>query len=385
MNRRTDPWLISIVATLIVLGMVMVYSASAVVVGEATGDPARYFTRQLAAVVAGLALCAASMVTPTRVLRRYRWAFYSACVVGLVLTYVPGVQHRANGAARWIGFGSVNVQPSEFAKIAILMCLAHRLERYRAHIEDWREWTLSLSLLLAPAVLTLGQPDFGTTTILVGLCGVMLFVAGMRLSHIAALGGVTLAVGIPVMLMESYRLRRLTSFTDPWAAMDAEGYHIIQSWIAMHSGGLWGQGLGNSMAKLHFLPEPWTDFIGSVIAEELGLMGVLAVIVLYALLVWRGMHIARHARDAFGMYLAATLSAMIGFEAFFNLAVIMGLVPPKGLVLPFISYGASAMISHLWVVGILLTIAAESDEAPVEAGWPNRRMVGPQPADLALN
>jgi cell division protein FtsW len=140
----------------------------------------------------------------------------------------------------------------------------------------------------------------------------------------------------------------------------------------MHSGGLWGQGLGNSMAKLHFLPEPWTDFIGAVVAEELGLMAMLAMLLLYTLLVWRGLHIARKARDAFSMYVASTLTLMIGLEALFNLGVIMGMLPPKGLVLPFISYGASAMISHLWIIGILLSIAAEAEDAPVQAGWPTQ-------------
>jgi cell division protein FtsW len=178
------------------------------------------------------------------------------------------------------------------------------------------------------------------------------------------------AVGIPVMQAQAYRLRRLTSFLDPWATANDEGYHTIQSWVAMHSGGLWGQGLGASMAKLHFLPEPWTDYISAVIAEELGLLALAAVIMLFVILVWRGIAIARRARDAFSMYLASTLAIMVGLEAFFNLAVVMGMVPPKGLVLPFISYGASAMISHLWIVGILLSISAEAQDTPVQSGWP---------------
>ena len=169
-----------------------------------------------------------------------------------------------------------------------------------------------------------------------------------------------------------YRMDRITSFTDPWAAQQAEGYHTIQSWVAMHSGGLWGQGLGNSMAKLHFLPEPWTDYIAAVIAEELGLLRLGIMIILFGIFVWRGLVIARRARDAFGMFLAATLTAMIGFEAFFNLAVVMGMVPPKGLVLPFISYGSSAMLANLWAVGVLLSIAAEGNEEALKKGWPLR-------------
>lgn len=380
MNRRTDPWLIAIVVMLVALGLVMVYSASAVVAVEEYGNELKYFSRQAVAVVAGIVVCVATAVTPTRVFRRYRAAFYTAAIIGLVMCFVPGLQYRANGAARWVGFGSVNVQPSEFAKVAVLLMLAHHLDRWRNQITDHRV-ILSAWLFPIPVMaLVVIEPDFGTTAIIAGLSAIMLFVAGMRPLHIGIAGVAGLVVGVPVLLVEQYRVQRLSSFLDPWAAMDGDGYHVIQSWIAMHSGGLWGQGLGNSMAKLHFLPEPWTDFIGAVIAEELGLVRLIAVIGLFGLFVWRGLHIARRARDAFGMYLAGTLTAMVGFEAFFNLAVVMGMVPPKGLVLPFVSYGASAMIAHLWAVGMLLSIAAETDAAEATEGWPDRRNAVPTAA-----
>ncbi|MDP6931582.1 MAG: FtsW/RodA/SpoVE family cell cycle protein, partial [Myxococcota bacterium] len=217
------------------------------------------------------------------------------------------------------------------------------------------------------------EPDFGTTLIIAGLCGVMMFIAGLRPAHIIFGLCAGIAAGIPLLLFEQYRVQRMVHFLDPWGDMNGEGYHVIQSWIAMHSGGLFGQGLGGSLAKLHFLPEPWTDFIASVLAEELGLVGLLSVIGLYSLLVWRGMYIARRARDPFGMLLAASLTTMIGLQAMFNLGVVMGVVPPKGLVLPFLSYGASALISHLWAVGILLSIASEADPKPIAEGWPRRK------------
>ena len=219
-----------------------------------------------------------------------------------------------------------------------------------------------------------------TTIIIAALCGLMFVIAGLRVPHMLAGGIAVSAVGIPVVVLEPYRVARLLGFLDPWAVENGTGHQVIQSWIAMHSGGLWGQGLGNSLAKLHYLPEPWTDFIGSVIAEELGLVSILSIILLFGLLAWRGFVVARKARDAFGLFLAATLSAMIGFEAFLNLAVITGLVPNTGLVLPFVSYGSSAMISHLWALGILLSIAAESDEVPASEGWPNRKGVLPPSA-----
>lgn len=372
MNRSIDFWLISVTALLVVLGLVMVYSASAVVAGEA-GDELRYFTRQLVAVGLGLGMAAATAFTPTHVMRRYRTLLYGACLAGLVLTYIPGIQYRANGAARWIGLGPVHLQPSEFAKIGILIAVAHFLDRYRGKLDDWRVVGTAAAIGLPAMALTIGQPDFGTTAIMGGLVAIMLFVAGLRPHHILAIGGVGSIAAVGLVMSAKYRMDRITSFTDPWASEEAEGYHTIQSWIAMHSGGLWGQGLGNSRSKLHFLPEPWTDYIAAVIAEELGLVRLAALVIMFGIFVWRGLTIARRARDAFGMYLAATLTAMIGFEAFFNMAVVMGLVPPKGLVLPFISYGSSAMLANLWAVGILLSIAAEGNTVDVADGWPARK------------
>ena len=380
MNKRIDPWLLALTGILMVLGLIMIYSASAVIAEEWSGDAMRYVKRQLIAIGVGGALCAATAVTPTRIMRRYRLVFYLACLTGLVLTFVPGIQHSAKGASRWIGFGSVNLQPSEFAKIAVLIMLAHFLDRWRGYISDWRV-LLSAALIPVPVLGAIVlQPDMTTTIIIAGLCGLMFVIAGLRVPHMLAGGIAVSAVGIPVVVLEPYRVARLLGFLDPWAVENGTGHQVIQSWIAMHSGGLWGQGLGNSLAKLHYLPEPWTDFIGSVIAEELGLVSILGIILLFGLLAWRGFVVARKARDAFGLFLAATLSAMIGFEAFLNLAVITGLVPNTGLVLPFVSYGSSAMISHLWALGILLSIAAESDEVPASEGWPNRKGVLPPSA-----
>ena len=347
----------------------MVYSASAMVAADWTGDEAQYVKRQLIAIVVGGVLCVGSAITPMRSFRCYRMLFYSAVVIGLCLVFVPGIGKSVNGASRWLGFGSANVQPSEFAKIAMLIMLADYLHRWRGYIEDPRVVLKSLAIPLPLMLLIIPEPDFGTTAIMGGLAAMMLFIAGVQFRHIIVTGIVGMAVGIPVMLNASYRVRRITSFLDPWENAQGDGYHTIQSWLAMHSGGLWGQGLGNSIAKLHFLPEPWTDYIAAVIAEELGFVRLVMVIALYGLFVWRGLYIARRARDAFSTYLAATITGMVGFEAFFNLGVIMGMLPPKGLVLPFLSYGATAMMSHLWAVGILLSIAAEANDTPIEKGW----------------
>jgi cell division protein FtsW len=364
MNRRSDPWLVLAVALLCILGLVMVYSASAVVAEEEAGSQFYFLTRQAIAAAVGLVACIATALTPMSLLRRWRHVLYGATIVMLILVFVPGIQHRANGAARWIGLGAFHIQPSAPGKIVVLALLADYLDRYRHNLHELGVLARA-ALIPAPIILLIVlEPDFGTTAIVTGLCLLMGFLAGVRWRHMITGGGAILAMAIPVLLMEQYRVRRLMSFTDPWAVEQGDGYHVIQSWIAMHSGGMWGQGLGNSLSKLRFLPEPWTDFVGSVLAEELGLVAMVGLIGLYGVVVWRGLTIARHARDAYGALLAATLTGMIGLEAAFNLGVITGLLPPKGLVLPFISYGATQLMAHLWAVGILLSIAAESQPAP---------------------
>lgn len=380
MNRYVDDWLAVVVSLLIALGLVMVFSASAVLVADEGGTGFSMLVRQGIAVGVGLVVCVATAATPTRLLRRYRHGIYAACVAGLLCTYVPGIGVSINGAARWIGFGSVHLQPSEFAKVGVLIALADYLARWRSRLNDWRVVARAM-LVPAPAMLlVLFEPDFGTAFIIGVLVALMLVIAGIRGRYILVMGASAVVVGVPVMLLEEYRVERFKSFLDPWAVQDGAGYHVIQSWVAMHSGGLWGEGFGNSLAKLHYLPEPWTDFIGAIIAEELGLVRFLLVLVLYVLLIWRGLVIARRARDAFGTYLAATLAVMVGLEAFLHLGVVTGLVPPKGLVLPFISYGATAMMSHLWAVGILLGIAAEAEPDSAHA-W--KREEPPMPARMA--
>lgn len=369
MNRSTDPWLITVVVLLLTLGLVMVYSASAVVSAEWNGDEMYFLWRQIFALGLGLVLCVTTALTPMRLIRRYGTALYGAVLALLVLCYVPGIAYKANGASRWIGLGPIHFQPSEFAKIAVMIVLADFLDRHRGHLGDLRVLARAALIPLPAMLLIFPEPDFGTTAIIAGLSMCMIFVAGLRLAHMAVVVGVGAGVGVPALLMEQYRVQRLTSFMDPWASLEGDGYHVIQGWIAMHSGGFWGQGLGNSVAKLHFLPEPWTDFIAAVLAEELGLVGIFVLLVLYGVFVWRGFSIARRSRDAFGMFLVACVTSMIGLQAFFNLAVVMGLVPPKGLVLPFISYGATALQAHLWCVGILLSVASEAKETAMEQGW----------------
>lgn len=361
MERRFDRKLIAVVLALLVLGLVMVQSASGPVASDRMHDPWFYVKRQSFAMIPGLVGCAILAFLPYETLRRYAWGAYGAVIVALLLVFVPGISHGANGATRWIGMGSVHLQPSEFAKIVVVLCMAHFLDQHAGRLNDARRVLLPALLIPVPLlVLVLAEPDFGTTVIIGGMAFLTLYVAGLSTRWIYAICALGVAGIIPALTFAAYRMERVKSFLDPWADAAGSGYQVIQSLIAFHSGGLTGRGLGESQAKHLFLPEPWTDFVASVLAEELGLVGVFALLGLYTLLVWRGLHIARNAPDLFGTLLATSLTAALGLQAFFNLGVVTGIVPPKGLVLPFMSYGASAIIAHLFCVGMLLNVSAAS-------------------------
>ena len=367
MKRHIDAKLLLFVISLITFGLVMVLSSSAI--GDVQGTQFKYFYKQLFAVFLGGILCAGAALIPTDTLRKNHLLFYVVVAFALSLCFVPGLGSTVKGASRWFGFGPFNLQPSAFAKIAALISLSHFLHRWRGQIDQIKIILRAIMIPMPLMFLILIEPDFGTTLVMTGLIAVTLITAGMHLRHLIGFAIGAVIIGVPVLFLESYRIRRVASWLDPWSAYDGVGYQIIQGWIALHTGGATGTGLGNSISKRQFLPEPWTDFIAAVIGEELGFIGLLVVMSLYVGLLWRGLKIAQTARSPFGMYLATGLTVMIVSEAMFNLGVVMGLLPPKGLVLPFISYGASAMMSNLLAIGLLLSISAECNDAPVEKGW----------------
>jgi cell division protein FtsW len=361
--RGHDRVLVAVVAALLVLGLVMVQSASGPEAAERAHDAFYYVKRQAFAMGIGLTLALGIALSPYGWIRRAVWVLYAAVLLGLVLVLVPGIGRSVNGASRWVGVGSFNLQPSEFAKIATMLCLAWSLDRNLGRLNDPKVIGSVLWIPFPLMGLVLAEPDFGTTVIIAGISLMMLFMAGLPTRWVWFLGGATVAVGAPAMMLASYRMRRLRSFFgDPWADAGGTGYQVIQSMIAFHSGGMTGQGLGESHAKHMFLPEPWTDFVSSVLAEELGFIGVLMLMGLYAALVWRGMRIAHRAPDLFGMLLAAGVTLLLAGQALFNLGVAMGVLPTKGLVLPFLSYGGSAVIAHLLCIGLLLNVSAHGRE-----------------------
>lgn len=359
-QRRYDTWLLITTLVLVAFGLLMVYSASAYSAQEDFHDPMHYLYRQGTAVVLGLGLLVGLARLPYRRLAEHASTLYGVALATLVMVWLPGIGHTANGATRWVQLGGFNFQPAEMTKLVVLNGLAVWLHRNRADIHDPRVLLSSAAGLFPPLLLIVLQPDFGSTLIICMLCGAMYFLAGLRWSWIAALGAVgTAALGV-LMMAEGYRRDRITSFLDPFANCEGSAYQVCQSLLAMHHGGWTGQGAGEGIAKLLFLPEPHNDFIAAVVGEELGLLGMVALITGYGVFAWRGLRVARLAPDQYGRLLAGTFTLMIVVQACLNLGVVMSVVPPKGLVLPFMSYGSTAMMMNLAAVGVLLSISREA-------------------------
>lgn len=366
MKRRYDLTLLFLTLTLVAFGLAMVYSASAFIATELYENPLHHVTRQGFAAGVGFVGMIALARLPYKRLRAWATTLYVVTTLSLVLVWVPGVGHAANGSARWFGIGGIHFQPAEVLKVVLLICLATLLHKKRGDIHDPKVLGTAAVMLGAPLTLVALQPDFGSTAIITVLAGLMFFFAGLRWAWIAA-GGAAMVTGLGVLLIaEPYRIKRVTSFLDPFADCSGDGYQVCQSLLALHHGGLLGQGPGESSAKLLYLPEPQNDFIAAVLGEELGLWGMLALLALYGWMALRGFSIARRAADPFGALLASTFSVMIVGQACLNLGVVTSIVPPKGLVLPFISYGASAMMVNLAAVGVLLSISAEARETEAE-------------------
>lgn len=360
-----DPWLFNVALLLLVLGLVMVASSSVAVAEKLTGAPLYFFWRQLIYAGIGVALAGLMLLVPMSVWSRSGFWLLTLAFVLLVLVLVPGIGREVNGARRWIDLGVFNMQVSEPARLAIVIYLTGYVVRRQIELQHQASGLFKPLLVLAIAAgLLLLEPDFGAAVILVGVGFLVLFIAGARLLHMLLLA--VLAVGSFALLAVSqpYRLRRLLGFSDPWADVEASGWQLSQSLIAIGRGEWTGVGLGNSLQKLLYLPEQYTDFIFAVYAEEFGLLGIAVLMALYGVLVWRGLAIAAaaEAQDArFRAYLTYALTFWIGFQVLVNLAVNMGLAPTKGLTLPLMSYGGSSLLTVCAMIGLML-----------RADWENR-------------
>jgi len=356
-----DTTLLFSVLFLVGIGIVMVYSASSAIALKKYGYDYYFAIKQSAFAVIGIVILVVCRHIPYRFYRKFNYLLLGLAAVSLIAVKFSGLGHQAGGAVRWIRIGSLTVQPSEFARFAMVVFLAYSLSKKQEKIHEFAVGFMPHVIVLGLfAILISLQPDFGSIVILGALTWIMMFAGRVRLLHLVTTMGLLLPLAIGFLINAEYRVKRLMSFLDPWQYPADDGYQVIHSLMAFGSGGLTGEGMGKGYQKLFYLPEPHTDFIFSVIGEELGLIGVLAILLLYSLILWRGIRIARQSHDLFGTLLAFGLTVALGLQACINMGVTLGLLPPKGLTLPFLSYGGTSLLVSMASVGILLNIGEES-------------------------
>jgi cell division protein FtsW len=366
MPRKLAPdlWLFGLVLALVSVGVVMVYSASAIIAADRFGDPLFFLKKQLFWALLGMGTLWAVMRVDYRRLEKLVVPLLVLSFVLLVLVLVPPFGQAINGTRRWFRAGPLSFQPVELAKLALVLYLAAFLARKQELVQSFSKGLLPLLVVAGlMAGLTILQPDLGNSLALVMLTLGLAYLAGARLSHMLAIGACALPVVAALIAWKPYRWRRMLAFVNPWDDPQGSGFQIIQSFLALGSGGWLGRGLGESKQKLFYLPEPYTDFVFAIIGEELGWIGATLVIALFALLVWRGLRVGLRAPDPFGSYLALGLTLMLATQTLVNLGVVMGALPTKGLPLPFISFGGSALVTTMLAAGVLLNISQHTSTA----------------------
>jgi len=354
---KSDRVLFTATFLLVCSSIVMVYSASALVALQRFDQPNFFLTKQALWTVLGLAVLAVAMRIDYRTYRNDAFIWSALALVTLLLI---GVMFSApvNGTRRWFGIGGLGIQPSELAKVTAVLFTALILERRMHRIDDLRYSMLPIAIVIGVlSGLILLQPDFGTAMSLLLIVGMMVFAAGLNYRYLVG----TLLVAAPmiyiVLMSAPYRRRRILAFWDPWADPQGDGFQIIQSLIAVGTGGVFGRGLMSGVQKLFYLPEPHTDFIFAVIGEELGLIGATCVLVCFCVIAWRGLKVASRAQDTFGSLVALGLTTMIAVQAFVNMSVVLGMMPTKGIPLPLVSAGGSSLLINLLGMGVLLNIS----------------------------
>lgn len=354
-----DVSLLFAVFFLVGIGLVMVYSASSAVALKKFGSDFFFLKRQgLFAIFGILALVICSHI-PFRLYRALTYPILILALGLLVAVHISGLGVEAGGSARWLRFGALTFQPVEAARLALIIYLAYSLSKKQTMIKEWSiGFVPHLLIFLIFTIPLILQPDFGSVVIFAAVTWLMMFIGGVPLRHLATAMLPLLPIAIYVMINADYRIRRLIAFVDPWKYPDNEGYQIIHSMMAFGTGGMWGSGIGNGYQKLFYLPEPHTDFIFSVIGEELGFLGILGILVLYALILWRGYRIVCNCEDNFGMLMAAGITFALALQVSINMGVCVGLLPTKGLTLPFLSYGGTSLLLNMAGIGILMNIGA---------------------------
>ncbi|HZQ94907.1 MAG TPA: putative lipid II flippase FtsW [Candidatus Sulfotelmatobacter sp.] len=356
-----DRWLFAVTMLLVFVGLVMVFSASAVMARERFGSPYSFLSKQLIWSVAGLM----AMVVTMRVdYRRYNSPALVFSFMGVTTLLLISVffLDRSHNTHRWIHAGGFSFQPSELAKPALILFLAYFLESRTKTMDDVRN---TLVPAATPVLVFLGlivlEPDLGTAIACAGIAACILYVGGMRLRYFGYAFAGSLPVLYGLIFHVAWRRDRILAFLNPYADRQKTGFHIIQSLIAVGTGGVTGMGLMEGKQKLFYLPEPHTDFIFAVTAEELGLVGALFVVMLFAVVLWRGMRACWRTEDVFGRYLAVGITSMVVLQAFINMSVVLGMMPTKGIPLPLVSYGGSSLFVTLACIGVLLNITKQAE------------------------
>ncbi|MDT8447997.1 MAG: putative lipid II flippase FtsW [bacterium] len=359
-SRRSHPQAVILFCLLALVGVgtLMIYSSSAIYAERIYGSPYHFLVRQVINLALGFAALALAMRVPYQKYRPLYPLLMFAAFFMMVVVLIPGIGTQIGAARRWIRFGGIGFQPSEFVKFALILWMASFLSRKQGEIRQFSRGLLpSLIVMGIFFFLLVLQPDFGTAVLISLTLFSMIFLAGLRPSHMfLSLSGLA-AVGAFLIAGKSYRLRRVTGFLDPWADPLDTGFQLIQSFIAFGRGGIFGKDLGNSTQKLFFLPEAHTDFIFSILAEETGFLGVLFVVILVTTLMIKGYQVAQEAPDDFGRNLAVGITTLFALQSVLNMGVVIGLLPTKGIPLPFVSYGGTSLIMGMFMAGVLVNVA----------------------------
>ena len=357
--KSGDFWLMLFTLMLVLFGLIMVFSASYYSSISQDGNPYSYLVRHGAWVVFGLVAMAFGALFDYRKYKKWALPILIVSVILLVLVLTP-LGQTTNGATRWIKVGPVTLMPGEIAKIAAIIFVAWFLSEDASRIKSLKRGILPLLGIIAVyGALIVKQPNLSTAITVCGIIIAMMLVAGLKWRYVATAGGIGVVgiFSIVIFMKDTYWYNRLTSFTDPFQDALGDGYQAVQSLLALGSGGLFGVGLGKSVQKNLYLPEPQNDFILAIIGEELGYIGVLLLIALYCLFIWRGIHIALNAPDQFGLLLASGIVLMVAIQVILNIAVVTSSMPPTGINLPFISYGGNALLIFMFSAGVLLNIS----------------------------
>jgi cell division protein FtsW len=361
---QTDAILIMVVAAILLISAVMVTSASISIASKETGDAFYYLKRQLIFIALGSIACMISTRIPTRLWERLHVPLLLAGMVMLIIVLIPGIGVTVNGSRRWIRLGFMNFQVSELARVCVLAYMAgYIVHRQKELKESFKATAVPLGVLAVVAALLLREPDFGATAVLLATSVALLFLGGMRLRYFFILVAGAAALMAVIAFAAPYRMKRLVGCIDPWADPFGSCYQLVQSEIAIGRGEWFGVGLGSSVQKLFYLPEAHTDFVFAVIAEEFGFIGVLLLLTLYGVVVWRVLRIARMAAEAsmpFQAFIAAAFGIWMGLQTFINIGVNMGILPTKGLTLPMLSNGGSSLLVALAWLGVVLRIHHEA-------------------------